>query len=213
MKGHYPKLRTLVVLLAAMLCMLAAASEERTFAQSNSRSIPTSIERREDQLNRQSKEYERDSLNAELNGRLDKPRDQKRNKVVAAEIQHDFEGLQSGYNRIVLTMASKKDSNDDAVLTAVAEIGKFSARLKDNLALPRPDDKEKKEFLIEIASEKMEPLLMLRRYVYSFVTNPLFESKGALDVRQAKKAGQDLQMIIELSESIRKESDKLKKAH
>jgi hypothetical protein len=58
----------------------------------------------------------------------------------------------------------------------------------------------------------MEPLLMLRRYVYSFVTNPLFESKGVLDVRQAKKAGQDLDMIIELSESIKKESDKLKKA-
>jgi hypothetical protein len=212
MKGRYPKLRSLAVLPVVALCILAA-SEDRTLAQSNSRSIPTSIERREDQLNRQGKEYERDSLNAELNGRLDKPRDQKRTKLVAAEIQHDFEGLQSGYNRIVLTMASKKDPNDDAVLTAVAEIGKCSARLKDNLALPRLDDKEKKEFLIETASEKMEPLLMLRRYVYSFVTNPLFESKGVLDVRQAKKAGQDLQMIIELSESIRKEGDKLKRAH
>jgi hypothetical protein len=212
MKRFYAELGIPVVLLAAALCILMA-SECPTLAQSNSRSIPTSIERREDQLNRQSKEYERDSLNAELNGRLDKPSDQKRTNVVAAEIQHDFEGLQAGYNRIVLTMASKKDSHDDAVLGAVAEIEKCSARLKNNLALPRLDDKAKREVASDATSEKMEPILMLRKYVYSFVTNPLFESKGVLDVRQAKKARQDLEMIIELSESIRKEGDKLKKAH
>lgn len=212
MKGRYPKLRTLVVLLVATLCNLAA-SEHRTLAQSNSRSVPTSLERRAEQLNRQGAEYERDSLNAELKGGSEKPRDQRRLKVVATEIQQDFEGLQAGYNRIVLTMASKKDPHDDAVLTAVAAIGKCSARLKTNLGLPRPDDKAKREVGTDTTSEKMEPLLMLRKYVYSFVTNPLFESMGVLDVRQAKKAGQDLERIIELSESIRKEEDKLKKAH
>lgn len=211
MNWRCAKLKTFAVVLVGALCIVAA-SESSTLAQAG-REVPSSLERRVDQMNRQGVEYERDSLNAELKAGSHKPRDQKRDKMVAAEIQEDFEGLQAGYNRIVLTMASKKDANDDAVLVAVADIGKRSARLKNNLALPRPDDKEKKEVRSGAASEQMEPILMLRKYVYSFVTNPLFETKGGLDVRQAKKAGQDLDMIIELSASIRKESDKLKKAH
>jgi hypothetical protein len=211
MKGSYAKLKTFAIALVAVLCIVAA-SESSTLAQAG-REIPSSLERRVDQLNRQGVEYERDSLNAELKGGSHGPRDQKRNKMVAAEIQEDFEGLQAGYNRIVLTMASKKEPADDAVMNAVAEIRKCSTRLKTNLALPALDDKEQKEARSDAASDKMEPILMLRKYVYSFVTNPLFESKGVLDLRQAKKAGQDLDMIIKLSESIKKEGDKPKNTH
>jgi hypothetical protein len=210
MKG-YIKLKTFAIALVAVLCIVAA-SESSTLAQAG-REIPSSLERRVDQLNRQGVEYERDSLNAELKAGSHRPRDQKRNKMVAAEIQEDFEGLQAGYNRIVLTMASKKEPADDAVMNSVAEIRKCSTRLKTNLALPALDDKEKKEARSDAASDKMEAILMLRKYVYSFVTNPLFESKGVLDLRQAKKAGQDLDMIIKLSESIKKEGDKLKNTH
>jgi hypothetical protein len=49
-----------------------------------------------------------------------------------------------------------------------------------------------------------ESLLKLRKHIYSFVTNPLFEAAPALDVKQADRAGRDLDSILELSEAIRR---------
>jgi hypothetical protein len=210
MKRLFVGLKTTGVVLGATLCL--TASEDRVFAQAG-RSIPTPVERREEQMNRQSADYERDSLDRDLKGRSDKPGDHRRNKVVANRIEQDFEGLQAGYNQIVLAMASKKDTNDVSILKAVAEIKKCAARLKDDLALPKPDDNDRKEVPSGTISETMGPLLLLRKHIYSFVTNPLFESSTALDVRQAKKASHDLDQIIQLSESLKREGDKLKKAH
>lgn len=56
-----------------------------------------------------------------------------------------------------------------------------------------------------------ESLMSLRKHIYDFVTNPLFESRGVLDLEQGRKAGRDLDWIIELSGSITKSGDKLKK--
>jgi hypothetical protein len=53
--------------------------------------------------------------------------------------------------------------------------------------------------------------MTLRKHIYDFVTNPLFESQGVLDLEQGRKASRDLDRIIELSESITKSGDKLKK--
>jgi NADP-dependent 3-hydroxy acid dehydrogenase YdfG len=53
--------------------------------------------------------------------------------------------------------------------------------------------------------------MTLRKHIYDFVTNPLFESLGVVDLEQGIKAGRDLDRIIELSESITKSEDKPKK--
>jgi hypothetical protein len=53
--------------------------------------------------------------------------------------------------------------------------------------------------------------MTLRKHIYDFVTNPLFESPGVLDLEQGRKASRDLDRIIELSESITKSVDTLKK--
>src|SRR2546428_4033162 len=113
MKRLFVGLKTAGAVLGATLCI--TASEDQAFAQAG-RSIPTPVERREEQMTRQSTDYERDSLDRDLKGRSDKPGDHRRNKVVANQIEQDFEGLQAGYNQIVLAMASKKDTNDDSVL-------------------------------------------------------------------------------------------------
>ena len=54
--------------------------------------------------------------------------------------------------------------------------------------------------------------MILRQHIYDFITNPLFESPNVLDVEQSRKAGRDLDRIIELSESITKSEEKLKQA-
>ncbi|MGI9167507.1 MAG: hypothetical protein ACR2G5_14215 [Pyrinomonadaceae bacterium] len=118
-------------------------------------------------------------------------------------------------NQIVLAMASKEALNYDPVLAAVAQIKKCSSRLKGSLALPQPNNDQDKKVSDDVDAHSREQLegslLTLRKHIYSFVTNPIFESPAVLDVVQAKKAGDDLESIVELSESIGKSGEKLLK--
>jgi len=198
--------------LGVALCILAATAAP-AFAQVGSRGTPpSSLERREDLSNRQATEYEIERSSRELKKGPATPADRKRGLEVAEQIKHDFAGLQESHNQIVLFMTEKDglNHNHDSVLRAIAEIKKHATRLKTNLALPKPEQ-EKVADRSASGNEQFEISLMtLRKHIYNFVTNPLFEKPGALDLEQGRKAGLDLDRIIELSDSIRKSSDKQK---
>ena len=202
--------KTSFVLIGAALC-LVAVMQNPAFAQGGR--SPTSVGRRIDQLNRQSEQYERDKQSRDIKAEAEKPGDRRRAQAAAAQVRHDFESLQAGYNQIVLGMASKEGFNYDLISGAVAEVKKCSTRLKDNLSLPRPkDDKDRATAVGAPVTGQTEELLMtLRKHLYSFLTNPLFEAPAVLDVEQAGKASRDLERIIELSKSIEHGRDKLKK--
>ena len=163
----------------------------------------TAAGRRIDTLNRQGERYERDNLGREREGRADAPGERRRAEDVAGQVRRDFEGLQAGYNKIVLAMSSGEPLDLDSVLDSVAEVKKCAARLRDNLALPRAKEDEAGKPRGGEADVKVEESLrLLRKHIYSFVTNPTFESPAVLNVEQAGKAGRDLDMILELSEAI-----------
>jgi hypothetical protein len=215
MKEIYAKAKTVAVSIAAAVSCVAAlmATADTAIAQGgNSRGTPpTSVERRQDLSNRQATDYEIEKASRDLKGRPEKPADRRRAQEIAEQIKHDFEGLQQSHNQIVLFMADKEGLNrqHDSVFRAVAEIKKYSTRLKTNLALPKPQQEKTR---VEVNNAPVEESLMtLRKHIYDFVTNPLFESPGVLDLEQGRKAGSDLDRIIELSESITKSGDKLKK--
>lgn len=157
--------------------------------------------RRTDTLNRQGEQYERDKLGRESEGPAVAPADRRRAQDVAEQVKRDFEGLQAAYNRIVLAMRPEGSHDLDAILDSVGEVKKCAARLRTNLALPKAKDEEARA---PGAAPTEEALLLLRKHIYSFVTNPLFEAAPVLNVEQAGKAGHDLDRILELSESIRK---------
>lgn len=183
--------------------------ENCAFAQTGR--APSTIQRRVDQLNRQGEEYEREQLNEDLKGRPDKPRDRKQAQALAAEVEQDFKDLQESYNMIVLAMAAKTGFAYDSVSDAINEISKCSTRLKHNLALPQQDNvAEKGQQPARDSGQIDELLLTLRKHIYSFVTNPLFESKGVLNIEQAKGASSDLDRIIELSKTIKRNSERSK---
>lgn len=182
------------------------------FAQGGS-TRPSPVERRIERLNRQSEQYDLEKSIRDMKRRPETPADRRRAQEAAQQIKHDFEGLQASYNQIVLVMAEKGGLNrkHDSVLRAVAEINKYSTRLKTNLALPRPKDEKDEKARVVANNEQIEESLMtLRKHIYNFVTNPLFESPGLLDLEQGTKASRDLDRIIEVSESIKRSGDKLK---
>lgn len=185
-------------MVVAALFIIPVATENIAFAQRN----PSSIQRRVDQLNRQGEQFERDNLGREVTG--DKV-DRRRSQALMAEVRKDLETLQADYNHIVLAMATNKPADDSQILHAVEEINHCSTRLKHNLALPEPKEEATKTPEPATAPPPAEPPLMrLRKHIYSFVMNPLFETPAVVDVEQAKKASRDLDKIIELSASISK---------
>ena len=205
MKDHYAQRTNATLLIGAALC-LVTAMENAAFAQTG-RSA-TSVGRRIEQINRQGEQYERDKLNREMKGEADDPNKRRHAQALAAQVRQDFEKLQAGYNQIVLAMASKEGFDYDSISGVVAEIKKCSTRLKDNLSLPRLKDDKGHE---AVTGQTEEQLMTLRKHIYSFLTNPLFESPEVLDVEQAGKASRNLDGIIDLSKSIGKSIDKLKK--
>jgi hypothetical protein len=165
----------------------------------------TAAGRRTDTLNRQGEQYERDHLGRDVKAPAASAGERRRAKDLAGQVRRDFEGLQSAYNKIVLAMAPGARPDPDSLMDSVAEVKRCAARLRDNLALPRVE-KDGEDRARDAAGEEPleQSLLKLRKHVYSFVTNPLFEAAPALDVKQAERAGRDLDIILGLSEAIRR---------
>ncbi|HYP52318.1 MAG TPA: hypothetical protein VEQ42_02195, partial [Pyrinomonadaceae bacterium] len=196
---------------AALICassFLLMVSAEPSFAQRGSPGA-TAAGRRVDTLTRQGEQYERDNLGREREAPADAPRDRRRAKDAAEQVKRDFDGLQAAYNKIVLAMAPGKRPDLDSILDSVVEVKRCASRLRDHLALPKAGDDEADEARGEARAARLEEsLLMLRKHIYSFVTNPLFDGPPVLDVQQAAKARRDLDKILELSESIRRSGDR-----
>lgn len=206
MKSLYSSARTIMILVAVFVGILFI-TEITVVAQGGAR--PSSIQRRVEQLNRQGEQFERDNLGQNVSDESGKE-DRRRSRELRAQIKKDLEGLQAGYNQIVLMMAASKSGDDAQILHAVIQVNECSTRLKHNLALPQPKDEKSEAPATVTTTQTDAPLMTLRKRIYSFVMNPLFESPAVLDVEQAKKASRDLDEIIEVSESVSKQNAKKK---
>lgn len=203
MKHLYAGRINIAALFAAASCLLAS-SPGPSLAQRGSPGA-TAAGRRVETLNRQGEQYERDSLSRDRAPAAGATGDRRSAQALADQVRHDFEGLQAGYNKIVLAMPHGGQPDYGSISEAVAEVKRCATRLKHNLALPRPkDDRGQKAHSGVRAAPPEESLLALRKHIYSFVTNPTFEARAGLDVEQAARAGRDLEMILELSERLRK---------
>lgn len=200
-------MRVLRAIAIATLVGVPATIPSANCAYAQGRS-PSSIQRRVDQLNRQGEEYEREQLNEDLKGKPSQPKDRRREQTLAAELQQDFKHLQENYNTIVLAMEAKTGFSYESISDSIIEINKCSTRLRQNLALPQPEVKTEKGKQPDPGLQTKELLMSLRKHIYSFVTNRLFESHGVLDLEQAKAASNDLDRIIDLSKTIKRNQER-----
>ena len=202
MKSLYEKCKPFVVAVSSIVCFIAISGGPVGAQSGNPRA--SGALRRNERMQRQNEEYERNRLERELANGPEQPRGRK-NEADAVQAKQDFEKLQNNYNRIVLAMASREGMQREAVLADVAEIRKAASRLKTRLALPVLPKVEEK------AAPNVEPgfpdsLLKLSQHIHDFLTNPLFDSPAAYKVDAAKKASVDLEKIIKVSETIAKQS-------
>jgi hypothetical protein len=168
------------------------------------------INRRIEEINRQTTESERDALNRELRGDSKRTENAKQKQALREQIKKDLEGIQSEYNQIVLNLKPNADVSRDFLIETAGNIKGYAARLKINLALPEAKDEKSKDAPEEKPENARQTLLALCKHIYNFVTNPIFETPTGLDIEQSSRAQKDLEAIIQISEKIKTDAEKIK---
>ena len=81
------------------------------------------------------------------------------------------------------------------------------------MALRKPDGDEQTQDGDLAANEAQikAALIKLCKYIESFVHNPMIATPGTIDAKESTRARRDLEGIIETSDSVKKNSDRLKK--
>lgn len=133
--------------------------------------------------------------------------------MVLNQIREDFLQIQVIDRKLTQATAGGNTLDLRLVARSVSEIRKRSRRLKENLALPRPEAPPVERPGTEVAatSERLGIAISdLSKLIDEFVSNPMFEQSKLVDARLSDKAQQDIEAIIELSSQIKRSSEKLK---
>lgn len=210
MKSSHAGARQAVILTAFALCSLTVLATP-VLAQRPSRS--SGMERRAEDMNRRREQLEREMSLRGVEPKTENAGDRPAAATVS-QVKQDFERIQAIHNDLVRVLAAHKPLDYKFVSDAAAEIKKCTNRLKSRLALPSSDDSVTGETRQEEASAgRIQPaLLLLTNHIRRFVTNPLFETPGVIDIKLSTLASQDLKKIIELSDHVRKRADQLDKS-
>jgi Fe-S-cluster formation regulator IscX/YfhJ len=147
-------------------------------------------------------------------GGTPKKADPKELEAVVARIKQDFERILTLHNEIVHAISTDKTLNHDSVSNAAAEIKKRASRLQTTLALDKLDASEQNQHRLKQLNDAQlkDALISLCKEIESFVTNPVIETPGTVDIQQLARARRDLEGVIELSDSINKSAERLKKS-
>ena len=150
---------------------------------------------------------------AEMNASVNQL-NQQRLAAVIEQTKQDFKRIQLIRNEMVDNLVAKKPLDYKLVSEQAAEINKRAGRLKSFLMRPAAEDEKKDEAKhVEYDGDALKgALVKLCNAIYSFTGNPMFKDPGVVDAQKAAKAGGDLMNIIELSDDIRRNADRLGKS-
>jgi hypothetical protein len=216
MENRHAKKQSIVTLL--LITVLISIASTSIFAQQPGRRIPERRETlgerlRRERAQRQMAELERRNL--ENLGKTPAP-EKSPERLLYDQIREDYQQIQVVNNQMMHATFGSRTSAVDTKLVAKAlgEINSRASRLRSNLKLPKSEDEEQKQPLLnsEISDIRQlkSSLLVLDGLVMSFIENPMFRNHGVIDLDQSAKARRDLKGIIELGSLIKQTADKLK---
>lgn len=139
-------------------------------------------------------------------------KDPKRLEEVKNSIAQDFNRILILHNQLARFLLDNKPLDYDFVSDASAEIRKRASHLQRTLALTIPDEQLNKDKYPEFAEPRMrDGVATLCQQIKSFVTNPIIDKPGTVSEPDLRKARHDLQDVIDLSGTLKKGADKLRK--
>lgn len=143
-----------------------------------------------------------------------RPVERREPQLALAQIREDFMRLQAVNDDMAQSVSRGGALDLKFVAKSASEVKKRAGRLKYNLVLPEAE-KGSKRSRAEVGAEPEQlksSLSALNELIAGFVNNSVFKSAGVVDAELSAKARRDLERIIELSEGIKKSSEKLNKA-
>ena len=131
-------------------------------------------------------------------------------RLALSQIKEDYERIQVLSNELAEAVSMPGELDLKLVAKSTSEIGKRAERLLHNLALPElTADVERVKVPAEGQAQIQSSLLMLRRLVDRFVRSPFFREVNVIDTQVSARTRRDLEGIIELSDRLKKESERL----
>jgi hypothetical protein len=164
-----------------------------------SRPVST-VERRVDTINRQVENYEKERMRNDA--KVIRPESTVVYRQRLKDIEEDLNALQDTYNRMLVALHKSSDVGLEFAEVSAADVKKHALRLRTNLGLPKPTKDEKGTEGRDLPSLAVDRLKMLTVRLYAFVTNPIFENMGTLDIEQSRKASKDLEAVIEIAQDL-----------
>jgi hypothetical protein len=140
--------------------------------------------------------------------------DQRAIVAAVAQVKDDFERIQVVRNEISDVLHAGSAIDFAALAAKAKEINKRAKRLQQFLL---PDAAEAHDEKAKSADEPgptrvRNDAVVLCHTIAAFVENPAVVSTGAVDSSQAAAATRDLQRVIDLSEEVRRNAERLAKA-
>jgi hypothetical protein len=133
-------------------------------------------------------------------------------RLSLTQIKEDFRRLQVLNNEVMRAVSSRDQLDYKYISESAREIKKRAARLKINLVFPEAGSDEKPRTGQDAETPEIKSALAaLDGLIARFVTNPVFKEVGVVDTRLGVKAGRDLDEIIELSDKVRKNAERMSK--
>jgi hypothetical protein len=160
---------------------------------------------------------------AALRGAEMRPRPAELNpQQLAAAIEqtkNDFKRIQILRNEIVERLLAKKPLDYRQLASQAEEINKRAGHLKSFLMKPAAEPMQKGEGkkpeapAAEYDEEAMKAaLIKLCNTIYSFTDNPMFKNLDVVDAKEPARAGGELLTIIELSENVKRNAERMARA-
>lgn len=145
-----------------------------------------------------------------------KVRTPEQEKLALAQIGEDYEKLQVINNKMMGTTMRAVAPDYARIAETTAEIKMRAKRMKENLRLskvdPKKDEKGPDYKKAQDPGGLKASLVSLDGSIMSFIKNPIFKNPGVVNLEQAEKASRDLETIIELSNLINKDAQRLNKS-
>jgi len=139
---------------------------------------------------------------------------QRRLAAALEQTKQDFKRIQLIRNDMIDELLANKAFDYKRIAEQTAEVNKRANRLKFFMMPAKPEEKKKEtENQVELSSDEVKAsLIKLCNLVRSFTGNPMFKDLSTLDLKESAKANGDLLAIIEISENVRRNAERLSKS-
>ncbi len=165
---------------------------------------PIHVDRRFEEFRKQSEKSVHDEMQSEMNApKLSKKEAQAEMARLRIEIREDLEGLQAGYNEMVLRLRDGSALEPNFVRVSSEKIYKHASRFRSNIKLPKLDPTAETTTGTKERLNNRTELKELCISIYALLTSPLIDNPNVIDLAKAESMSKTLDSIVTISEQLR----------